>query len=222
MIAAASRNVEAEKKEGAAERAAAVAHLQQIIVGLHEYHNDHKSFPAAASQDKDGKKLLSWRVHILPYLGERDLHSEFHFDEPWDSEHNRSLIAKMPAAFKNPRVGKVKDGFTTFQLPVAAGTMAEEGTEIQVPDVKDGTVNTIFVVEVAAESAVEWTRPSDLKWDKKKPADKLFFDATAESVALFASGDVLLLPKTIDGDNLRLYFLRADGGIPNGAIDIPK
>ena len=59
-------------------------------------------FPARANFDKQGKPLLSWRVHILPYLEENPLYQQFHLDEPWDSEHNRKLIPMMPAFYRNP------------------------------------------------------------------------------------------------------------------------
>ena len=49
-----------------------------------------------------GKPLLSWRVHILPFLEEGELYKQFRLDEPWDSEHNRKLIEKMPDAYADP------------------------------------------------------------------------------------------------------------------------
>ena len=32
---------------------------------------------------------LSWRVALLPYVGEGKLYAEFKLDEPWDSAHNK-------------------------------------------------------------------------------------------------------------------------------------
>ena len=52
--------------------------------------------------DKDGKTLLSWRVDILPFIEQDTLYKEFHLDEPWDSEHNKKLLAKMPKVFRAP------------------------------------------------------------------------------------------------------------------------
>ena len=59
-------------------------------------------FPAHANYNESGKPLLSWRVHILPYLEAGHLYEQFHLDEPWDSEHNRQLIAKMPTSYLDP------------------------------------------------------------------------------------------------------------------------
>src|SRR5262245_20576013 len=45
-----------------------------------------ETLPAAAIYSKDGKPLLSWRVAILPFIGEDKLYKEFKLDEPWDSD----------------------------------------------------------------------------------------------------------------------------------------
>ena len=37
---------------------------------MHNYEYANKHFPLPASRSPDGKPLLSWRVHILPYLGQ--------------------------------------------------------------------------------------------------------------------------------------------------------
>ena len=71
--------------------------------------------PAVASLDKAGKPLLSWRVHLLPLLGEKKLYKEFHLDEPWDSDHNKKLIAQMPEVFRglHPQAERAgQDGLT--------------------------------------------------------------------------------------------------------------
>ena len=74
--------------------------------GLHNYHRRHNAFPPAFSSSKDGKPLLSWRVLILPFLDQNSLYQEFHVDEPWDSPHNRALVAKMPAVYRCPFEGR--------------------------------------------------------------------------------------------------------------------
>ena len=58
-------------------------------------HSDPSNIDAAA------RPLLELRAcRMLPYLGEDALYKEFKLDEPWDSEHNRKLLARMPAVFK--------------------------------------------------------------------------------------------------------------------------
>ena len=59
--------------------------LRRLALALHNYHDVHKRFPTAASYDDQGKPLLSWRVHLLPFLGQHELYRQFRLDEPWDS-----------------------------------------------------------------------------------------------------------------------------------------
>jgi hypothetical protein len=70
--------------------------LRNIGRAIEAYRAEHGHYPQAAIYDKAGKPLLSWRVAILPYQDEEALYKEFRLDEPWDSPHNKSLIARMP------------------------------------------------------------------------------------------------------------------------------
>ena len=87
-------------------------------------------FPPAYTTSKDGKPLLSWRVLILPYLEQEALYKEFHLDEPWDSPHNRTLIARMPAVYRCPMEvdGRRPRGEDT--LPRAAGERGPSSAEL--------------------------------------------------------------------------------------------
>src|SRR5205085_10353231 len=77
-------------------------HLKQIALAIQSYRAAEKHFPPAGIRDKNGQPLLSWRVAILPRIEEAGLYKEFHLDEPWDSEHNRKLIERMPDVYKSP------------------------------------------------------------------------------------------------------------------------
>ena len=73
---------------------------------------------------QDGTPLLSWRVAILPYMGESEkaLYSQFKLTEPWDSPHNKGLLAKMPKVYA-PVVAKdgEKDKNVTHYLGFVGG-----------------------------------------------------------------------------------------------------
>ena len=94
-------------------------HLIAIGSGIfYGYAKANHVFPPAYSTNQDGKPLLSWRVLILPYIGNDDLYREFHLDEPWDSVHNKTLLSKMPDVYKAPGSGC---GAVEDQLPNCAG-----------------------------------------------------------------------------------------------------
>jgi Protein of unknown function (DUF1559) len=148
--------------------------LQQIGFALLNYQEAHGRLPPAVVQGKDGKPLLSWRVLILPYLGEDKLYRQFRLDEAWDGPHNKSLLSSMPKTFAPPRVvGRTWEPETTFyQVLTGPGTAFDGAQGMRLPqDFPDGTANTLLVVEAA--EAVPWTQPTDLPFDKNKPFPRL-------------------------------------------------
>ena len=78
--------------ESSGPRHVRITNMKQILLAFHNYLSTNAVLPAAASYGADGLPKLSWRVALLPYLGESELFKEFHQDEPWDSEHNHALL----------------------------------------------------------------------------------------------------------------------------------
>jgi hypothetical protein len=135
--------------------------LHQIGVAMHNYLNVYRVFPLHAIYSKDGMTpLLSWRVAILPFIEGEDLYKQFKLDEPWDSDHNKKLIAKMPAIFEPLGAGKKGEGKTHYQVFTGPDTLFDGNKKMRLLDVKDGTANTILVIE--AKNPVIWTKPEDL------------------------------------------------------------
>ncbi len=90
-----------------------LANLKKLQGGMLGFGDKDGVFPSdIVGEDKARKPLLSWRVAILPYIGEEKLHKEFKLDQPWDSEHNLKLLSKMPDCL---RVGfEPKDSTHTY------------------------------------------------------------------------------------------------------------
>jgi Protein of unknown function (DUF1559) len=201
-----------DKARQAAQRNQSVNNLKQLGLAMYAYHDVNRSFPPYASQDKTGKALLSWRVQMLPFIEEGPLYKEFRLDEPWDSEHNKKLIPRMPRLFATPGNPKqAADGKTTYLAPLGEKTMFSGFKTMKFSDVTDGTSNTIFLVQAADDQAVIWTKPDDLKYDAKEPLKGLGFRYGDTFVVLFVDGSVRMLPKAIDKDTLRALFTPAGG-----------
>ena len=164
----------------ASARSRSVNNLKQIALAFHIYHDKVQAFPAGI-YGPDGKVGLSWRVQILPVIEQEGLYKEFKLDEPWDSDHNKKLIAKMPAVYAPPKGAGVAAGLTYYQAFSGQGTIipppAPNGKAgAPVPGLKifavtDGTSNTFLAAEAA--DPVIWTKPADLAFDDKKPTPKL-------------------------------------------------
>ncbi|HEV3118641.1 MAG TPA: DUF1559 domain-containing protein, partial [Gemmataceae bacterium] len=188
--------------------------LKQILLALYNVHDASGKFPTAASYSKDGKPLLSWRVQILPFIEQTALYSEFHLDEPWDSEHNKKLIPRMPKIFGSLNVAANQEGKTRILAPVGAAMMFT-GTNrpVQIKEVTDGTSNTIMVLEALPGQAVIWTKPDDLQIDPREPAKGLLDERSTGFNAAFADGSVHFIPATIDAKTLFALFTRNGGEI---------
>lgn len=185
--------------------------LKMIGLAMHNYHDVHNTFPARASYDKSGKALLSWRVHLLPFLDQNELYEEFHLDEPWDSEHNLTLVARMPEVYRSNSFSDPEK--TVFLTADGSGTMMEGSKSVRLPDVTDGTSNTIFVMEVNPENAVTWTQPEDLPFDAENPTAGVGQIRSQGFQALFADGSVRLIPIEITEENLKNLIIRNDGNL---------
>jgi len=147
--------------------------FKQIALGMLNHESARRSYPPAAIVDERGKPLLSWRVAILPYLEEQALYDQFRLDEPWDSDHNRQLIAQKPDIYADPdptvrrRIGG--EGRTTFVVPTGELTVfsGKEGTTIK--QITDGTSATVLGLEVVPERAVIWSKPDEWEVDFEQP-----------------------------------------------------
>jgi hypothetical protein len=192
--------------------------LKQLLLANHSYHATNQNFPPAYTASKDGKPLLSWRVAILPYLDQQSLYQQFHKDEPWDSPHNKALLAMMPPTFRSPR-SNAAAGMTTY-LGVAGPHGVFPGVKpVSITNISDGCSNTIMVVEVPDAAAVPWTKPDDFVPDLENPSRGLVGSWPGVFLAAFADGHVQSISFGIDPKTLKALFTR-DGGEAIGPMDI--
>jgi len=200
--------------------------VSQIAAALLQYSDSHpqRCLPPAATYDKDGRPLLSWRVLILPYLGHEEIYRQFNLSEPWDSPTNKRCLTLMPEVYAlpgGPGLGD-KPYKTFYQVFVGPGTAFEKAGGCQVPDdFSDGLSGTILVVEAA--EPVPWTMPVDLPYSPKESLPKLgavtggyrggfFFRRPSE--ACLAWGDAHateILVEDIEESALRAAITRNDG-----------
>ncbi|MCA9189916.1 MAG: DUF1559 domain-containing protein, partial [Planctomycetales bacterium] len=164
--------------------------LRMIGVAMHQYVDAYGRFPASQSYLSTlTSQPFSWRVALLPYLGYQELYDKFHVNEPWDSEHNKALLAEMPDIYRSSHAPDLQPaGWTNMFGFSGDNTVLGKEKGAAMHDITDGTSNTLLVVESA--SCVEWTKPED------------FAFMNAKDVHV-----VNLVP------NQPLSFLMADGGV---------
>jgi hypothetical protein len=188
--------------------------LSDISHALREYRAKHGGLPPQASSDANGRALLSWRVLLLPFLGEADLYRQFRLDEPWDSEHNRTLIGKMPDYYKT--TGRhyrfSGEGKTCFLAIAEPGKpLGDLGPGAGLPNRDDRTI----VVEANADCATIWTKPKDLSPSGgiSKLRARVSGERSGRVVAILANGKVIIAePESLwNGNGVKGRYFQLDG-----------
>jgi len=169
-------------------RVADMDKMRELSYAFQNYHWTNKHFPPVGSCN--GECNLSWRVHILPYIGFDDLYQRFRLDEPWNSPHNMTLIDEMPELFSSRSYkSRTELGKTVFLCPVGNGALfTTEGSHVCLENILDGGSNTSLMVQVDRTGAVVWTKPADYDFDPFNPVDGLglegyFLASTCDGVS---------------------------------------
>ena len=197
---------------------ACLGNLRQLSTALHTYHDLHGSFPPAYVADADGHPLHSWRVLLLPYIGERQLHSQYRFDEPWDGPHNRQLVARMPAVFACPEHADIASGITNYVAVVGKETIWPEQYSATIHEVTDGPSLSVQLLEWPG-SDIAWTEPRDVRFGEAEktrdssghPAD----DEKGSQHILLVDGQVRAVDTRTDSRSFRsLQTINRGLGLP--------
>ncbi len=191
--------------------------LRRIGVALQQYHNAYRCFPPAIVTDAQGNPMHSWRVAILPYLGEHWLYAQYDWKEPWNGPNNRNLAASVPSVYRCPAATSGVVGETSYVMIAGAGAAGGDGGHpVSLADIRDGASNTVIVVEVAG-SQIGWTTPRDLRLEdlsfslNEAGGQGPSSTHPAGVNVLFCDGSVQALVPSVDPGTLRRLLLYRDG-----------
>ncbi|MBN9119099.1 MAG: DUF1559 domain-containing protein [Planctomycetes bacterium] len=189
--------------------------LKQIALAMHSHHDAVGHLPTTNIRDKNGQALLSWRVAILPYIEQDALYRQFKLDEPWDSEHNKKLVARMPRIYFGTDEKLNAAGKTAYLVPSGKNTLSPpDGAKQSLQRVTDGTSNTVLVVVADPESAAVWTKPDDLPFDPKDPLKGLIGPGRDGFDVAMADGSVKRLSVRIDPPKFAALVTPTGGEAP--------
>jgi RNA polymerase sigma factor (sigma-70 family) len=131
-------------------RAQSRAALARISQAVRSYRLEHGTDPDDI-RDADGKPILSWRVRILPYIEQRNLHKLIKLDQPWDSEANRAIAKSRIKLLMLPLEGEEGELALTHVKRVR---LAKDGGLFWIAEAGNGT---------------PWMKPDDETFDADKP-----------------------------------------------------
>ncbi|MEM9828855.1 MAG: DUF1559 domain-containing protein, partial [Planctomycetota bacterium] len=115
---------------------------------------------------------LSWRVHVLGYLGYENLARRFDWTKPWDHPDHLALLPLMPDVFRS--IGDAAESSVTRFLAFSSKANSPDGCGGEGPVscqaggggdtrlMRDGIDSTLFLAEVGQGQAALWTQPVDL------------------------------------------------------------
>jgi hypothetical protein len=179
------------------------------------YHETYGCFPPAYIADWNGKPMHSWRVLILPFLGQQELYNAYDFVEPWDGLNNRKLSGRIGNIYLRSGLDSDQIHTTSFVAVVGPETMWRGSQPMKRDNLGDGTHSTLLVVEVL-DGQFLWMEPKDLEFDRMsfKINNKMgpgLGSRLGGARVVSADGTLHTLPDDLDPDKLRA-MLTANGG----------
>jgi Protein of unknown function (DUF1559) len=135
--------------------------MHKVSVAIHNYYSAFRKSPTNVATSSEEPSQLSWRVHLLPTLGEQSAYERFALDEPWDSDTNKAAAANIPLVFQSASGTKGKT-----DLCIISGQKSLLGGKGDwMRDCTDSLENTIMLVRVGSAREVPWTKPADISLD---------------------------------------------------------
>ena len=196
----------------AAREVQSMNNLKMMALASLNHESAHMRYPTDGPEDGEDH-AFSWRVHILPYIEANNTYDQIRFDEPWNSDHNKAVLAETPEFFKSP-TRDLAEGMTVYRgFKGEAGSRGvlggSDGDGTRIGSITDGTSNTILIAEVPDEMAVHWAQPTCL--DVNEEVAKQLLKSEGTMLTAFCDGSTHRFPTTIGTDAL-LTFLGCDDG----------
>ena len=186
--------------------------MRNIALAIHQHFSVGEELPAGWTESPEGKPLLSWRVALLPHMGEQALFDAFKRDEPWDSPHNLALLPRMPRVFAHSLDPSEAPTMTHFQLFVGEAAPFRRGNPgADLTAIPNGGGRTFLAVETA--EAVPWTKPGGIAYSPDEPLPNFGVFYARKWPAVMLDGSVIFVTPGAPEEMIR-RAITPSGGLP--------
>lgn len=149
------------------DRVGTMRNIEKIASAMAAYAADHGTYPPAIIRDSNGAPMHSWRVLLLPYLNQTELHNQYNFDKPWNAPENSALSALMPDVYfaQSSQGGPAYEA--CYQLVTGPNTLNPTTGPLRPDQCLDDPAKTAIVVEAYSGtsgivSTGGWLEPTEL------------------------------------------------------------
>lgn len=208
-----------QKVRQAAARSQSTNNLKQVGLAAINFHDSTTAFPTADHRRAgevvpvaEAANRLSWRFTLLPYANESALYQQYQASagQAWNSPANLPLSSRVVRAYADPADG-VAD--TRYRALVGPGAIFDPTGDrpTRIPDITDGTSNTILFIESA--DTVPWPQNKELPFNRNGPFPAVGHPGERNILVVFADGSVRGLSKSVNPALLTSATTRAGGEV---------
>lgn len=152
---------------GAILRSDCARNIRELTIAIHEYESANGCFPPPWTTDQSGRRLHSWRVLILPYIGQKKLYDQIDLTRLWDDPVNQPFHDQMPAIFccaslKYHSKWRTTGNTTNYVVVVGEHTAWPEKGTVKSHQIPDSTSRTVAIIE-SESHRIPWMSPRDPK-----------------------------------------------------------
>lgn len=195
------------------EVALVTSQLNRVGNGLLSHYEYYDAFPQIDGSEET-KRNLSWRVHLLPYVGENSLYEKFQLADGWQGTVNRQLAREVPVVYRRLNHDASSES-TQVLTPVSRSEESPERLGIERGANRtflgDPDSLTAMVVE-GTDATIQgpWTMGYDLEVDSASPRNGLE-ERAGVYVIVMVDGSVKLINASNSDDVIYRILVRNDG-----------
>jgi hypothetical protein len=158
----------------------------QLLHAMLIYESHFGRFPSAIERSDDRTAYHSWRTRIVFFIGDIE-HRPYRFDEPWNSEHNRSLIGPTPVILQDWDIHRPywNPGHVPFFVVRGEDTLFPGDQSRSLKDIERPLASVLVLVNLMGPVGL-WSEPRDFDVDQPGPpvpvAHVGLADGTVETV----------------------------------------